>query len=87
MDDVFSCHTFLSDDLVHLGSKMVPKITPKSKKLCISNPEMQENLIVFFVIDSGRMLVERNYAICQARVHRQQGRKSPSLRRVRLQAF
>ena len=50
---------------------MVPKITPKSKKLCISNPEMQENLIVFFVIDSGRMLVERNYAICQARVHRQ----------------
>ena len=69
----FSCHTFLSDDLVHLGSKMVPKITPKSKKLCISNPEMQENLIVFFVIDSGRMLVERNYAICQARVHRQRG--------------
>ena len=69
----FSCHTFLSDDLVHLGGKMVPKITPKSKKLCISNPKMQENLIVFFVIDSGRMLVERNYAICQARVHRQRG--------------
>ena len=58
---------------MHLGSKMVPKIIPKSKKLCISNPEMQENLIVFFVIDSGRMLVERNYAICQARVHRQRG--------------
>ena len=69
----FSCHTFLSDDLVHLGGKMVPKITPKSKKLCISNPKMQENLIVFFVIDSGRMLVDRNYAICQARVHRQRG--------------
>ena len=69
----FSCHTFLSDDLVHLGRKMVPQITPQSKKLCISNPKMQENLIVFFVIDSGRMLVERNYAICQARVHRQRG--------------
>ena len=61
---------------------MVPKITPKSKKLCISNPEMQENLIVFFVIDSGRMLVERNYAICQAAKNAKNARNAKSAKSI-----
>ena len=72
-DDFFLVILFSQMTWCIWEAKWSPKSLQNRKKLCISNPKMQENLIVFFVIDSGRMLVERNYAICQARVHRQRG--------------